>query len=81
MEIGNTEGGMDGSNRAGSSRRDSREQLQRENRCIKCHKVGCRPWKHSERTPTASNSKFIGECFSEVDINGDQSSTGSESEN
>lgn len=37
----------------------SRERLLSENRCYKCHKVGCRPWKHAPSRSVINN--YIGE--------------------
>lgn len=47
MEIGNLE------RRRGSD--TQRQEDMRNNACFKCHKAGCRPWKHAQKQPVANN--------------------------
>lgn len=64
MEIGNTE--SHSALREGHNPRFNREKHLQENRCFKCHKIGCRPWKHAPRaalnnTNLSGNSEVIEE--------------------
>jgi len=54
MEIGNMETGRGGWRRYETTQR---EEDRRNNACFKCHKPGCRPWKHDKRSrgPGANN--------------------------
>lgn len=51
MEIGNVE-----KRRVGFE--DQSLQDYKNNACFTCHKVGCRPWKHTQKKPSVNNVEF-----------------------
>ena len=67
MEIGNVETAGKGTGGRASMQKQREEDFCR-NACYKCHKVGCRPWKHQPKSETVvAKNLELGEASDSVE--------------